>query len=198
VRVECDPCRVEVGQTLTVRSISQDPDGDPLNARWSAPSGTLADARAATTQWRAQTAPGKVVLTVTTEDGRGGTATGSTTVEVVALTVLADVQFDLDRSTIRPDALAVLTRALKTLNDQPSLRLHIEGYASPEGRPAYNQRLSERRARAVRDYLTSRGIAASRLTVVGYGEERLKYDTSQPASLALNRRAALIVDNGSR
>jgi outer membrane protein OmpA-like peptidoglycan-associated protein len=198
VRAECDPCRVEVGQTLTVRAISQDPDGDAMNARWSAPSGTLGDTRAATTQWRAQTAPGKVVLTVTTEDGRGGTATGTVTVEVVPLTVLADVQFDLDRSTIRPDGLSVLTRALKTLNDQPSLRLHIEGYASPEGRPAYNQRLSERRARAVRDYLISRGIAASRLTVVGYGEERLKYDTSQPASLALNRRAALIIDNGSR
>jgi outer membrane protein OmpA-like peptidoglycan-associated protein len=94
--------------------------------------------------------------------------------------------------------LAVLTRTLKQLNDQPSLRLHIEGYASPEGRPEYNKRLSERRAQAVRDYLTSRGIAGSRLTIVGYGEERLKYDTSQPSQLALNRRAALIIDNGSR
>jgi outer membrane protein OmpA-like peptidoglycan-associated protein len=198
VRVECDPCRVEVGQTITVRSISQDPDGDVLNARWSAPSGAIVNPQAPTTQWRAQTAPGKVVLTVTADDGRGGTATGTTTVEVIPLTVLADVQFDLDRSTIRPDALAVLTRALKQLNDQPSLRLNIEGYASPEGRPEYNKRLSERRAQAVRDYLTSRGIAGSRLTIVGYGEERLKYDTSQPSQLALNRRAALIIDNGSR
>ena len=58
--------------------------------------------------------------------------------------------------------------------------------------------LGERRARAVRDYLTRRGISASRLTLISYGEERLKYDSSQPATLALNRRAALIVDNGSR
>ena len=59
---------------------------------------------------------------------------------------------------------------------------------------AYNKALSERRARAVRDYLTSRGIAASRLTITAYGEERLKYDDSQEATRALNRRAALIID----
>jgi len=162
------------------------------------PSGTIADTRAATTQWRAQTAPGKVVLTVTADDGRGGLASDTVTIEVAPLQVLADVQFDLDRSTIRADALSVLTRALKTLTDQPTIRLHIEGYASPEGRAEYNKALSERRARAVRDYLTSRGIAASRLTVISYGEERLKYDSSQPATLALNRRAALIIDSAAR
>jgi outer membrane protein OmpA-like peptidoglycan-associated protein len=198
VRAQCDPCRVEVGQTITVRVISQDPDGDVVNARWSVPSGTIADTRAATTQWRAQTAPGKVVLTVTADDGRGGLASDTVTIEVAPLQVLADVQFDLDRSTIRADALSVLTRALKTLTDQPTIRLHIEGYASPEGRAEYNKALSERRARAVRDYLTSRGIAASRLTVISYGEERLKYDSSQPATLALNRRAALIIDSAAR
>ena len=93
---------------------------------------------------------------------------------------------------------SVLTRALKTLNDRPAIRLHIEGYASPEGRPEYNKALGERRARAVRDYLTSRGITSSRLTITSYGEERLKYDSSQPATLALNRRAALIIDSAVR
>ena len=175
VRAQCDPCRVEVGQTVTLRVTGQDPDGDPVSARWSVPSGTITDARATTTQWRAQTAPGKVVLTVTADDGRGGLATETVTIEVAALQVLADVQFDLDKSVLRGDALSVLTRALKTLNDTPTIRLHIEGYASPEGRPAYNQALGERRARAVRDYLTSRGINPSRLTIISYGEERLKY-----------------------
>jgi peptidoglycan-associated lipoprotein len=95
---------------------------------------------------------------------------------------------------LRPDALRTLTVALKALNDSPSMRLQIEGYASPEGSATHNKALSERRALAVRNYLTSRGIAASRLTVASYGEERLKYDTSQEASRALNRRAALIVE----
>ncbi len=116
------------------------------------------------------------------------------TIEVIALRVLADVQFALDSSTLRPDALRTLTVALKTLNDSPSINLHIEGYASPEGSAVYNKALSERRARAVRDYLTSRGIAASRLTITAYGEERLRYDDSQEATRALNRRAALIID----
>jgi peptidoglycan-associated lipoprotein len=115
-------------------------------------------------------------------------------IEVAPLRVLADVLFDLDKSTLRPDALRTLTEALKALNDTPTIRLHIEGYASPEGAPDYNKALSQRRAVAVRDYLASRGIDASRMVVTSYGEERLKYDTSQEATRALNRRAALIID----
>jgi outer membrane protein OmpA-like peptidoglycan-associated protein len=194
VRAQCDPCQVEVGRSVTLRATSQDPDGDIVRPTWTIPLGSIADARATTTQWRAETAPGKVVLTVTAEDGRGGKATDSVTIEVVALRVLADVQFGLDSSTLRPDALRTLTVALKALTDSPSMRLQIEGYASPEGRAEYNKALSERRARAVRDYLTSRGIAASRLTIASYGEERLKYDSTQEASRALNRRAALIIE----
>ena len=194
VRAQCDPCRVEVGQSVTLRAITQDPDGDSVRAFWTTPVGSIADSRSTTTQWRAETSPGKVVLTVTADDGRGGTTTDSVTIEVAALRVLADVQFNLDSAELRADALRTLTVALKTLNDSPSISLHIEGYASPEGSPAYNKALGERRARAVRDYLMKRGIAASRLTITSYGEERLKYDSTQEATRALNRRAALIID----
>ena len=194
VRAQCDPCQVEVGRSVTLRTTSQDLDGDTVRSFWTVPLGAIADARATTTQWRAETAPGKVVLTVTAEDGRGGKATDSVTIEVVALRVLADVQFGLNSSTLQADALRTLTAALKALNDTPSMRLQIEGYASPEGRAEYNKALSERRARAVRNYLTSRGIAASRLTIASYGEERLKYDSTQEAQRALNRRAALIIE----
>ena len=194
VRAECEPCRIEVGQTVTLRATTQDPDGDTPRARWSVSSGTITDPQAASTQWRAQTAPGQVVLRVTAEDGRGGTASDTVTIEVIPLRVLADVQFGLNQYSLRPDALRALTVALKTLNDAPDIRLHIEGYASPEGSPAYNRALGERRARTVRDYLTSRGIDPSRLTITSFGEERLKYDSSQEATRALNRRAALIID----
>jgi outer membrane protein OmpA-like peptidoglycan-associated protein len=179
---------------VTVRATGQDPDGDALRARWTAPTGALTNPEATLTQWRAQTAPGKVVLRVTADDGRGGTASDTVTIEVVPLRVLADIQFALDSSTLRPDALKTLTAALKALNDLPSMRLQIEGYASPEGSAEYNKALSQRRAIAVRDYLTSRGIAASRLTITAFGEERLRYDDSQEATRALNRRAALIIE----
>ena len=194
VRAQCEPCRVEVGQEVTLRATSQDPDGDRVRSVWSSPLGAIADARAATTQWRAATSPGKVVLTVTADDDRGGTVSDSVTIEVVPLRVLADVQFGLDSSELRADAIRTLTTALKALNDSPSMRLQIEGYASPEGSPAYNKALGERRARAVRDYLLKRGIAPARLTIASYGEERLKYDSSQEATRALNRRAALIIE----
>jgi outer membrane protein OmpA-like peptidoglycan-associated protein len=198
VRAQCDPCRVEVGQSATIRATAQDPDGDALSTRWSVAAGTITDSRATTTQWRAETAPGTVVLTVTAEDSRGGTASDKVSIEVAPLRVLADVQFDLDKATLRPDALRTLTEALKQLNDTPTIHLHIEGYASPEGTPEYNKALSQRRAVAVREYLTGRGIDPSRLTVTSYGEERLKYDTSQEATRALNRRAALIIDPTGR
>jgi outer membrane protein OmpA-like peptidoglycan-associated protein len=194
VRAECNPCRVMVGRTVTVHATGQDPDGDALIARWSAPSGTIADSHATTTNWRAPGAPGTVALTVTAEDSRGGAASDTVTIEVVPapVRVLADVQFDLDRSSLRPDAVAVLGAAVKALYDEPALRLHIEGHASEEGSSQYNRVLGEKRARAVRDYLVSNGIDAGRLTLTSYGEERLKY--VQEANRALNRRVALIID----
>ena len=95
---------------------------------------------------------------MTAEDGRGGTASDTVTIEVAALRVLAESSSTSTGPMLRPDALSTLTVALKTLNDAPTLRLQIEGYTSPEGSPGYNKALGQRRAQAVRDYLTSRGI----------------------------------------
>ena len=195
VKAECEPCKVEVGQSVTLRAVTQDPDGDALSTSWTVTGGTIADSRAATTQWRAETVPGTVTFTVTTADSRGGTASGTVTVEVIGapLQALSDIQFDLNRDELRPDAMTILAIALKALNDVPTRRLHIEGHASDDGTAEYNMALGERRAIAVRDYLVGRGIDASRITIVSYGEERPKYDTGQEATRRLNRRAALIV-----
>ena len=91
-------------------------------------------------------------------------------------------------------ASRTLTAALKALNDLPTMRLQIEGYASPEGTAEYNKALSQRRAVAVRDYLVKQGVDPKRLDVVAYGEERLKFDASNETSRALNRRAALVIE----
>jgi outer membrane protein OmpA-like peptidoglycan-associated protein len=105
-----------------------------------------------------------------------------------------DVQFDLDQSTLRPDAIAVLQRAVNVLQQNPNLRIHIEGHASEEATEEYNLALGARRADAVRDYLVSNGIAASRMQTVSYGELRPKYDNSREETRRLNRRAALVPD----
>jgi peptidoglycan-associated lipoprotein len=84
---------------------------------------------------------------------------------------LADVFFDLDQSTLRNDARAALAKNAEFLNRWTSTRITIEGHADERGTPEYNLALGERRAAAVRDYLTSLGVAADRIAVVSKGKE---------------------------
>jgi outer membrane protein OmpA-like peptidoglycan-associated protein len=72
------------------------------------------------------------------------------------------------------------------------LRL-VEGHTCNIGTTEYNLALGERRAKAVRDYLLSRGIGGNRVTTVSYGEERPKFDNDRGDTRRLNRRAALVV-----
>jgi outer membrane protein OmpA-like peptidoglycan-associated protein len=198
IQAQCNPCRVEVGRSVQIRVDGKDPDGDQLQYRWSAKGGTIADTRAAATTWTAETVPGTVPLVVTVDDGRGGVATSTINIEVVGapVTELADIQFELNRFEIRPDAMAALDRAVEAMKQNPAMRLRVEGHASEEATAEYNLALGERRANAVREYLVSRGVAASRLSTVSYGETRPKYDNTREETRRLNRRAALVVEGG--
>jgi len=104
-----------------------------------------------------------------------------------------DVHFDFDRYSLRPEATRALDEAITTLQQNPELRLEIEGHTCNIGTSEYNLALGERRAAAVRDYLASRGIGADRLRTVSYGEERPKHDNAREETRRLNRRAALVV-----
>jgi outer membrane protein OmpA-like peptidoglycan-associated protein len=141
--------------------------------------------------------PGPVQFTVTVDDGRGGTASASTTINVVAPPrkqfTFEDVHFDFDRYSLRPEATRALDEAIKTLQENADLRLEIEGHTCNIGTAEYNLALGERRAVAVREYLASRGIGADRLRTVSYGEERPKHDNAREETRRLNRRAALVV-----
>ena len=90
-------------------------------------------------------------------------------------------------------AMMAVGGAMKALQDNPELRLEVEGHTCNIGTADYNLALGERRANAVRDYLTSRGIGADRLRTVSYGEERPKHDNSREETRRLNRRAAMVV-----
>ena len=86
---------------------------------------------------------------------------------------LKGVNFDFDKSTLRPDAVAILNEAAEILKRYPELRVEVAGHTDECGTDEYNQSLSERRARAVYDYMTSNGIDAGRLGgPTGYGESR--------------------------
>jgi len=97
---------------------------------------------------------------------------------------LADVHFEFNRSALTPAAKTILARHVKTLKNQPQTKVQIAGYTSASGTDTYNQQLSERRAKAVKQYLTGEGgLAPSRLTTIGYGEASPAQIEDKPAEL---------------
>ncbi|WP_169542469.1 OmpA family protein [Sphingomonas baiyangensis] len=84
-----------------------------------------------------------------------------------------DVLFDFDKATIRPDARATLDKLAALIAAQKPPSVSIEGHTDAKGDDAYNQRLSEARAHAVRDYLVDqRQVPAALLKAIGLGELR--------------------------
>ena len=112
---------------------------------------------------------------------------------------LKGVNFDFDKATLRPDALAILGDAAEILRRYPELRVEVAGHTDLCGPEAYNQKLSERRAKTVYDYLATNGIDSSRLSgPVGYGESRPLVSTPQTmpgCKSEENRRTELNVQN---
>jgi outer membrane protein OmpA-like peptidoglycan-associated protein len=195
VKAACDPCTVEVGRTSTISADAQDPDGDPLTYQWTTQAGTVASPTTRQSLWTAPGQPGPVPVRVGVNDGRGGTASDGITIQVVQPRqfTFEDVHFEFDRYTLRPDALKILDDAVTAMQANPALKLTIEGHTCNIGTAEYNLALGERRAKAVRDYLASRGIGGDRLRTVSYGEEKPQYDNSREETRRLNRRAALVV-----
>ena len=194
---QCNPCTVEAGKSTALTAAASDPDNDTVRYRWSAPSGTFSTTGEANTTWTAPDQEGTVPLTVTAEDSRGARATSTVNVQVVRPAqktyTFQDVHFDFDKYNLKPEALKILDEAVTTLRENPDLRVTIEGHCDSIGTAEYNLALGERRANAARDYLVNRGIAASRMETVSYGEERPKADNSTEEGRALNRRASLVV-----
>ena len=151
--------------------------------------------------WLESFAPGTVgavPLTITVDDGKGMTATDTVTVQVIAPAAkkqitFEDVHFDFDRFSLRPEATRILDEAIKAMQEDPNPRITVEGHTCNIGTTEYNLALGERRSAAVRDYLVGRGINASRLQTVSYGEERPKHDNSREETRRLNRRAAMTI-----
>jgi OmpA-OmpF porin, OOP family len=138
--------------------------------------------------------PVRVTVTCPTD---GKTASDTVNIQVTRPVIreitFEDVHFDFDRYSLRPEAVRTLDEAVTVLQQNPDVTVEIEGHTCNIGTAEYNLALGERRANAVRDYLTNRGIAASRFRTVSYGEERPKHDNAREETRRLNRRAALLV-----
>jgi outer membrane protein OmpA-like peptidoglycan-associated protein len=108
--------------------------------------------------------------------------------------VLRGVNFDFDKYNIRPDAVPILEEAAKTLKDESELTVSVNGYTDAIGSAEYNQRLSERRANSVKNYLETLGVSGSRLTAQGFGKTNPVASNDTAEGRAQNRRVELVVN----
>jgi OOP family OmpA-OmpF porin len=102
--------------------------------------------------------------------------------------VLIGVNFAFDKSDLLPESYPVLDKAVILLNDKPNINVEIQGYTDYIGTVDYNQQLSVDRAKTVKAYLVSKGIAETRLTTVGFGKGNPVADNDTDEGRAMNRR----------
>ncbi|MDY0391005.1 OmpA family protein [Desulfobulbus oligotrophicus] len=108
--------------------------------------------------------------------------------DVLTATFKSDMFFDYDSSSLKPGAYTELDRVANVLSKYPQTTIRVEGHTDARGSDQYNQQLSERRANAVKNALTQRGIDSRRIEAVGYGESQLI-----SSSDAMNRRVNIVI-----
>ena len=114
-------------------------------------------------------------------------------IEVNAAIVLKNIFFDINKYDLKPESQIELDKVIQLLNENPTLKIEISGHTDNTGKSADNLTLSNNRAKAVVDYLISKGIAAQRLYYKGYGETKPVADNSTEQGRALNRRTEMKV-----
>jgi OOP family OmpA-OmpF porin len=100
--------------------------------------------------------------------------------------------FDFDKASLKPSGITKVDHAAQVLKDTPNARVLVEGHTDSIGSPEYNQRLSERRAKTVRDRLVEDGISASRITTHGLGESKPIASNATEEGRAENRRVEIL------
>ncbi len=106
---------------------------------------------------------------------------------------MSDVLFDTGKHSLRPLAREKLAKVAGIVSGHPGLRLQVEGYTDSVGGESYNQRLSEQRGEAVRDYLTQQGMAAGSVTSMGFGEAQPVASNDTAKGRQQNRRVELVI-----
>jgi OOP family OmpA-OmpF porin len=118
-------------------------------------------------------------------DAYGCTRKGSVTLE--------GVTFELNSARLKPESRSVLDSVAADLKKYPRLRIELQGHTDSSGSDAYNLKLSQQRADAVRTYLIDQGVPANQLVARGYGESQPIEDNKTEAGRALNRRVVMFV-----
>lgn len=111
----------------------------------------------------------------------------------IRLIMPGDITFDNDRSTIRSDFYRTLNSVAIVINKFKNTTVKVAGYASSIGSAMHNQKLSERRARSVSDYLVAQKVDPNRIMSIGYGARYPIANNATPEGQALNRRVEITI-----
>ncbi|MDY6248855.1 MAG: OmpA family protein, partial [Prevotella sp.] len=101
---------------------------------------------------------------------------------ITAPVLIDNIFYDFDKATLRPESTTALDELVKLLEENPNVTIELSAHCDFKGSAAYNKRLSQKRAESVVNYLIEHGIAADRLTPVGYGKEKPKRINKKVAS----------------
>ncbi|UYW01924.1 OmpA family protein [Flavobacterium agricola] len=108
------------------------------------------------------------------------------------------IYFDLDKANIRPDAAVDLAKVVEVMKEYPTMKVDIRSHTDSRATKTYNQKLSDRRAKATRAWMIEQGIEPARLTAKGYGESQLVNKCADGVSCSeaehqKNRRSEFII-----
>lgn len=120
--------------------------------------------------------------------------------------IVENIFYDFDKATLRPESTAALDELASLLRDNPNITIQMGAHTDRVGSDDYNNRLSERRAKSVVDYLIAAGISPDRLTHHGYGKTRPKVVTKRvnkqfpqfPEGTVLDEEFVLTLDEADR
>jgi outer membrane protein OmpA-like peptidoglycan-associated protein len=139
--------------------------------------------------WAMVSPNGPVMYSINVADA-GAVDLGATLAKACHVT-LYGVLFDFNKSTLQPASDAALQPAANIMAADKTLKLEVQGHTDNVGNDAYNQTLSEARAKAVATWLTQHGVAADRLTAKGYGKTKPVADNGSDEGGAKNRRVEI-------
>jgi outer membrane protein OmpA-like peptidoglycan-associated protein len=114
--------------------------------------------------------------------------------DVLMVTMTAQTAFDIDSTRIKPGFEPSMNKIAQIVKKYGKTHLSLVGHTDSTGSTAYNQGLSERRAKSVHDYLLQQGIIPQRLAYYGMGENQPRADNATSYGRTLNRRVEIIIE----
>lgn len=114
--------------------------------------------------------------------------------DLLAVTFKSDVMFDVNSFVLKPGAYDEIDRLAQVLNNYPQTYIRVEGHTDSTGTEEHNQKLSERRAEAVKNALIGRNVNPARINTVGFGMSKPIASNDTEAGRQMNRRVTVVID----